>query len=115
MIIKEFIEFLREYKIVSFAIWFVMATASTALVNSFVKDILMLVAAPLFSSEPWRDAISRIGPMRIVYGAFLAELLNFIFLGLVVFLIAKKIPRAVGLRASFARCAHVSLRLGQAR
>lgn len=91
MIIKEFFEFLKEYKIATFAIGFIMATASTALVNSFVKDILLPIITPLFSSESWRNAILHIGPVEIAYGAFLAEVLNFIFLGLAVFFVAKKI------------------------
>ena len=93
MIIKEFIEFLKEYKVISLALAFVMATASTSMVNSFVKDILLPVVTPLFSSESWRNAVLRIGSVEIAYGSFLAEVLNFIFLGLVVFFIAKKIFR----------------------
>ena len=93
MLIKDFLDFLREYKVVSVAIAFVMASASTALVNSFVKDILLPVASPVFSVASLRDAIFSVGPVRILYGAFLAEFLNFVFLGFVVFLIAKKIFR----------------------
>lgn len=91
MLIKDFLEFLREYKVVSVALAFVMATASTALMNSFVKDILLPVASPLFSVASLHEAIFSLGPIHIAYGSFLAELLDFIFLGFVVFLIAKKI------------------------
>ncbi len=93
MLIKDFLGFLREYKVVSVALAFVMATASTALVNSFVKDILLPVASPMFSVASLREEIFAVGPVRIAYGSFLAEILNFIFLGFVVFLIAKKIFR----------------------
>lgn len=89
MVLKDFLKFLREYKVVSLAIAFVMGTASTALINSFVKDILMPVVLPL-SSGSWRDAVFAIGPMQIRYGAFLAELLNFLALASVVFLVARR-------------------------
>ena len=93
MLINDFLEFLWEYKVVSVAIAFVMATASTALVNSFVKDILLPLASPLFSVASLREAIFSIGQIRISYGSFLAEFLNFIFLAFIVFIIVKKIVR----------------------
>lgn len=89
--IKEFIEFLKEYKIVSLAVAFVMGTASTSLVNSLVKDIFMPVVQPLIGSESWRTALVRVGPIQIVYGSFLAEALNFAILAAIVFLITKKL------------------------
>lgn len=89
--IKEFVQFLKEYKVVSLAVGFVMGAASTNLVNSLVKDILMPVAAPFLAAESWQTATLHIGPVKIVYGSFLAELLNFAILALIVFLIAKKI------------------------
>ena len=87
----EFIKFLREFNVASLAVGFVMGTASTALVNSLVKDILLPIAAPLMSAESWREAVFHIGPATIAYGSFLAELINFVILALIIFFIAKKI------------------------
>ena len=89
--IKEFLEFLKEYKVISFGIAFVMGTASTNLVNSFVKDVLMPIIAPLLSSQAWETAILKIGPVNIAYGSFLAALLNFIILAFLVFILVKKL------------------------
>lgn len=89
--VKEFLTFLKEYKIVSLAVAFVMGTASTALVNSLVKDILMPFIEPLFPSDSWKEATLIIGPFHIGYGSFLAELLNFLILALVIFLVVKKL------------------------
>ena len=94
MVVKEFLEFLKEYKVASLAIAFVMGSASTALVNSFVKDMLMPVILPLASTGPWRDAVFVVGPVRLAYGAFFAELINFILLAAVVFVVVKKIVKA---------------------
>lgn len=90
MVLKEFLEFLKEYKIVSLALAFIMGVASTTLVNSLVKDIILPIFSPLLSGS-WQEANLTLGPIVIKYGSFLAEFLNFIILGLVVFFIAKKI------------------------
>jgi len=88
---KDFLNFLKEYNIVSVAMAFVMGAASTSLVNSLVKDIVMPIFSPLTASGNWKDAVLSLGPITIRYGSFLGELLNFVVLGLVVFLIVKKI------------------------
>ena len=87
---KEFFEFLKEYKVLSLAIAFIMGGASTSLVNSLVNDVLMPIVEPLMSAK-WREAIFAIGPVHIVYGAFLAQLVNFLILALIVFIVVKKI------------------------
>ena len=89
--IEEFIKFLKEYKIVTLAVAFVMSTASTNLVNSIVKDVVMPVVSPLLSTGKWQDAVIDVAWARIAIGSFLAELLNFIVLALVVFIVAKKL------------------------
>ena len=87
---KEFVAFLKEYKIVSLAMAFIMGAASTSLVKSFVDNIIMAFINPLVASG-WREASLSFGPFMIKWGAFLAELINFVILALVVFIIAKKI------------------------
>ena len=88
---RDFVAFLKEFNIVALAIGFVMGTASTSLVKSLVNDIFMPVVSPLFSSDSWREATLTFGPVHIVYGAFLGELINFLILALIVFIIAKKL------------------------
>ena len=88
---KEFAVFLKEYKIFTLAVAFVMGTASTNLVNSIVKDIFMPVISPFLSAGKWQDAIVEIGTARVAVGSFMAEFLNFLILAFVVFIVAKKI------------------------
>ncbi len=76
---------------IALAVGFVMCTASTGLINSLVKDIIMPLAAPLLSSGAWQEAVLSIGAVHIAYGAFLAELINFLILATVVFFVAKKL------------------------
>lgn len=89
--LKEFATFLKEYKIFSLAVAFVMGTASTTLVNSMVKDVLMPLVSPLLSTVALKDMIWEIGPAKVAIGSFVAELLNFVILAFVVFIVAKKI------------------------
>ena len=89
--LKEFAKFLKEFNVVSLAVGFVMGTASTALVGSMVKDVLMPIAAPLVGAESWREAVWNIGPVHIAIGSFAAELFNFLILALIIFFIAKKL------------------------
>ena len=77
---KEFLAFLREYKIFSLAVAFIIGEASTGLVNSLVRDILLPIAAPLISAETWKEAVLTLGPVTISYGAFVADLVNFVIL-----------------------------------
>ena len=88
---KEFLEFLKEYKIIGLALAFIMGGASTNLVKSLVDNIIMPILSPIISNGAWQSASWKIGPVIIKWGAFTAELLNFIILAFVVFFIAKKI------------------------
>lgn len=86
---QEFLDFLREYKVVGLAIGFVMGGATTTLVQSLVNNIIMPLIAPLFPAGNWQTSTLSVGPFMFGAGAFLAALINFAILALVIFLIAK--------------------------
>lgn len=73
------------------AIGFVMGSASTNLVKSLVDDVIMPILSPLVAVGGLENAVLNIGAVHIAYGSFLGELLNFLILALVVFLVAKKL------------------------
>jgi len=89
----EFMEFLKEYKIVGLAIAFVMGMAATALVKSIIENLVMPVVTAAIPGGAWRTATLKLGPMVFGWGPLLAELINFAAIALVVFLIAKIILR----------------------
>ncbi len=91
MLAREFLEFLKEYKVVSLSVAFVIGTASTNLVDSLVRNIFLPILAPLQAAETWDKAVFSIGPVTLSYGAFLDELINFVILGLLVFFLARKV------------------------
>lgn len=90
-LISEFKEFLYEYKVIPLAIALIMGIASTAFIKSFVDNIIMPIITPFVPGGAWRTATLEIGPIVLGWGAFLGELINFIIIALVVFIIAKKV------------------------
>jgi len=88
--IKEFKEFIKEYKILGLAIAFIIGVAATTLVKSLVDNIVMPIITPFIPGGAWQTATFNMGPIVIGWGAFLGALINFAIIALVVFLIAKK-------------------------
>jgi len=82
-------EFLKEYKIIALAIAFVIGVAATALIKSLVDNVIMPVITPFIPGGAWKTATFAIGPIVIGWGPFLGELINFVIIAFVVFMIAK--------------------------
>jgi large conductance mechanosensitive channel len=89
-LMSEFKEFLFEYKVIPLAIALIMGIASTAFIKSFVDNIVMPIITPFIPGGAWRTATLGIGPIVISWGAFLGELINFIIIAFVIFVIAKE-------------------------
>lgn len=89
--IKEFMDFLYEYKVIGLAIAFIMGVAANQVVKSFVDNIIMPVIAVLIPGGDWQTAKLALGPILIGWGPFLADIIYFIIVALVIFLIAKKV------------------------
>lgn len=91
--IKEFMEFLKEYKVVALAIAFIMGVAATALIKSLVDNVIMPVITPFIPGGAWKTATFVLGPINLGWGAFIGELINFLIIAFVVFMIAKKVMK----------------------
>ncbi|MEM5801518.1 MAG: large conductance mechanosensitive channel protein MscL [Candidatus Aenigmatarchaeota archaeon] len=91
--LKEFSDFLKEYKVLALAIAFIIGSALTSLVQSLVNDILMPILTFFIPQGQWKEATFNIGPIAIKYGSFLSAVLNFVIIALIVFIIAKKIMK----------------------
>ncbi|MBN2095617.1 MAG: MscL family protein [Candidatus Aenigmarchaeota archaeon] len=90
-LVKEFKDFLKEYKVVGLAVAFIMGVAVTALVKSLVDNVIMPVVTFFIPGGAWKTATFALGPVIIGWGPFLAELINFVIIAAVVFLIAKMV------------------------
>lgn len=88
-LIREFNEFIREYKVIPLAVAFVIGVAATALIQSFVNHILMPIITPFIPGGAWQTATFNMGPIVIGWGAFLGAAINFLIIAFVVFMVAK--------------------------
>ena len=84
-------DFLKEYKVIGLAIAFIIGAAASALVKSLVDNIIMPLITPFIPGGAWKTATVALGPIVIGWGAFLGELINFVIIAFVVFMIAKKV------------------------
>jgi large conductance mechanosensitive channel len=88
----EFKAFALSGNMFDLALGFIIGTAFSRLVNSLAGDVIMQAIAAVFGKPDFRDL--SVGPIR--YGAFLTELLNFILLAAVLFMLVKLLSK-VGL------------------
>jgi len=86
---SEFKEFLKEHKIVGLAIAFIIGMAATTLIKSLVDNIIMPLITPFIFGGAWKEAVLTLGPVVLKWGQFVADLIYFLILALVIFLIAK--------------------------
>lgn len=89
---NEFTEFMKEQKIISLALAFIVGVATAALIQALVKDII----TPLYS--PYLDFLNPattvdIGKSKFLVGDFIMQALNWVVILLVVFLVAKKLAK----------------------
>lgn len=92
-IIKEFLEFLKEYKIVGLAVAFIIGVAATALIKSLADNIIMPIVTVFIPGGAWKETVTQLGPFVFKFGAFAGEAVNFVIIAFVVFIIAKIVLR----------------------
>jgi large conductance mechanosensitive channel len=92
-IMKEFKEFLQEYKVTGLAVAFIIGVAATTLITSLVNNIIMPIITVFIPGGEWQTATFNIGSIVIGWGPFLAAVINFVIIAFVVFMIAKFVLR----------------------
>lgn len=92
-LLEEFKNFLKSYKVIGLAVAFIMGIYLGALIGALVTDLVMPIVEfflpPGVAFESWT-----IGPFRI--GHFLGQLIIFIIVALVIFLLVK-LTKRIGL------------------
>ena len=90
---KEFKEFAIKGNVVDLAVAVVMAAAFGAIISSLVEDVITpLILSPALKAAGVQD-LNKLTYGAIKYGNFLANILKFIVVALVLFLIIKGINR----------------------
>lgn len=89
---QDFMSYLTEQKVISVALAFVVGTATAALVQALVKDIITPIYAPYTNFLNPATAVT-VGKSNFLVGDFISQLISWIVILLVVFLIGKKMMK----------------------
>ena len=104
--LKEFRDFIAKGNVLDLAVGIVIGAAFTAIVSSFVKDVLtpligifgkanfenlFLVLKDPAGSAPYTtvDAAQKAGALTLNYGVFLNAVINFLIVAFAIFLVVK--------------------------
>ena len=88
--LKEFRDFVLRGNIVELAVAFVLGVAFSALVTSFVDNLLMPVVAMIIGKPDFRDLTFTINDSVFRYGAFLTDAISFVAVAAAVFFFVMK-------------------------
>ena len=96
--IAEFREFISRGNVMDMAVGIIVGSAFTAIVNSLVNDILMPFISFIVGDLDFTDwklvlkeAAGETEAITISYGAFLQQVVNFLLIALVIFILIKAI------------------------
>ncbi len=96
-IAKEFKEFISRGNVMDMAVGVIIGGAFTAIVTSLVNDIIMPVLSLLTGGFDFTALCVKLGEgeeaATLNYGAFIAAIINFILIALVIFFIIKSINK----------------------
>lgn len=84
-VLEGFRKFILRGSVVDLAVGIVIGAAFTAVVNSFVDDVLMAVVGAIFGKPNFNDLTLDIGDGVIFYGRFLTQLLTFVIVAAAIY------------------------------
>lgn len=91
--IKEFMDFLKNYGVIGLAIAVVIGGKLNELVSSVVKDLAMPLIFKRALEAAQVDNIRELSYNGILYGKVIGSLIDFLIVALIVFLFAKFVLR----------------------
>lgn len=87
--LKEFIDFLKQYGVIGLAIAVVIGGKVNDFVTATVTDILMPIIGFLLPAGGWERWVLEIGSLRFPLGHWLGVAIDFVIVAFFVFLLAK--------------------------
>lgn len=88
---SEFKEFISRGSVLDMAVGIIVGQAFTAIVTSLVNDVLMPLVGMLCGGINLSELSVTIGTAKLMYGAFLQAIVNFLIIAFVIFCIVKAI------------------------
>jgi large conductance mechanosensitive channel len=89
--LKEFREFAVMGNVVDLAVGVIIGGAFGKIVSSFVADIIMPLIGILIGGVHYEDLVFEVGDAQVKYGVFLQNVVDFIVIAFVIFLMVKAI------------------------
>src|SRR5689334_3607523 len=86
---REFKEFAIKGNVVDLAVGIVIGAAFSAIVNSFVADIIMPVVGVFLSGIDFKGLLFSVGEAKVTYGNFIQAVVNFVIIAFSLFLVIK--------------------------
>jgi large conductance mechanosensitive channel len=90
-VVKEFIEFLKQYGVVGLAIAVIIGGKANAMVTAFVDGVLMPIVGAAVPGGSWRTATMDVGSVRFLLGPLIGAVIDFLIVAALVFIIAKTV------------------------
>ena len=91
---KEFKEFISRGNVMDMAVGIIIGGAFTAIVTALVDNIIMPLISGICGGMAFEDWAVKIGGSTIGIGAFIAAIVNFLLIALVLFSIIKAMNHA---------------------
>ena len=92
--LAEFKEFASRGNVVDMAVGVIIGAAFKAIVDSLVNDVVMPVVGIFVDTASFADVKWHVGGAEILVGNFLAAVINFLIVALVIFCMVKGINKA---------------------
>ena len=88
---KEFRTFAARGNVIDLAVGVIIGAAFGKIVSSFVADLVMPVIGILIGGIHYENLVYKVGDAQITYGKFLQNVVDFVIVALVIFLMVKVI------------------------
>ncbi len=86
---KEFVDFINRGNVMDLAVGIVVGSAFTAIVTSLVNDIIMPIVSLIGGGFDFSTLSVEIMGATLTYGNFVQNIVNFLIIALVVFMLIK--------------------------
>lgn len=87
--VKEFKEFISRGSVMDLAVGVIIGGAFGKIVTSLVNDVIMPFIGVILGGLNFTDLILTIGDSKIMYGLFIQNVIDFLIIALVIFIMIK--------------------------
>jgi large conductance mechanosensitive channel len=90
-VLREFRDFAVKGNVVDLAVGVIIGAAFGKIVTSLVQDVVMPGVGALVAGLDYKDLVWQVGSAKVMYGAFLSNVIDFVIVAWVIFLAVKAI------------------------